>query len=150
MIKKILIIGILLLLVVAGLLTIYKQVAKVGKPTSTTSQPVFITPVGEKINISGVTINDFRKSNVAANNKADTLIVDNEKYQIVYLSQFNKFLITVLGSPFEEIRNEAEKEFLNVLGVSESDACKLTVEVNTTEFANPEFSGTAFSLSFCK
>lgn len=150
MIKKILITATLLFIVIIGLLAIYKQVLPTVNPTPIPTIPVFITPVGDKINISGITVNDFRKTPVEVNDKNDTLIVDNEKFQIVYLAQFNKFLITILSSPFEQVRKEGELEFLKVLGISQEDACKLTVEVNTTQFANPDFSGTAFPLSFCQ
>lgn len=140
--KKTLIIGTLILIIILGLFILFrdKEAAKPGKPVPTPSLTTAVTPDITKINISGVEVNP----------KGDSLIVDNEKYQIVYLSQFNKFLITVLGSPFNEIKNEAEREFLKVLGITEENACKLIVEVNTPEFANPEYSGTALRLSFCK
>lgn len=154
--KKILIIGLIILIILLfALLLIGKsqkpKTAPYPAPTMTlpTITP-FLTPSGDKIEINKIPVNNFYKTPVKENPQNDVLIVNADNYQIVYLQQFNKFLITILNSNFEQTRTIAEKDFLNKLGISESDACKLTVEESTPEDINSKIAGQIFPLSFCK
>lgn len=112
---------------------------------------ITITPIqGEKIQIKEILVNNFYKSPVAVNANGDVLIKENTNYQIVYLSPFKQFILSILGSPFDKYKSEAEGELLRVLGVDEKIVCQLDVVVNTPEFANPDLAGTNSPLSFCK
>lgn len=57
--------------------------------------------------------------------------------------------ISILQSPFEEIRQKAEKFFLEKLNLDQESACKLKVRITTPRFANPDQSSQTFPLSFC-
>jgi hypothetical protein len=59
------------------------------------------------------------------------------------------FLVTILGSPFEEYKRKAEEIFHKVLGISQADACRLNVTIGTPYFANPNESGKEYHLSYC-
>jgi len=44
---------------------------------------------------------------------------------------------------------EVEKRFIELLDISEAEACKLDVIITTPQFVNPEFAGEEYYLSFC-
>lgn len=116
--------------------------------------PVVATPTpypvsAKRITVSGVEMNDFFASPKRIDSKGDVAFEETQDYQLVYIKPFNYFIVSVLGSPFEEARSKAEIAFLNSLGVSKEDACKLDVVVNTPSFANPDFAGKDYPLSFC-
>lgn len=117
-------------------------------PTPTPVQIPQISP--KKINISGVQTNDFLSSPKEVNKNGDVLFAETPKYQLVYLQNFNQFIVSILSSPFETIKKEAEIEFLHRLGITENEACKLNVSVTTPYFANPDYSGKNWPLSFCE
>lgn len=117
------------------------------KPTPTLV--VSEVPV-RKVNVSGVLVNDFFQLAKHTNKSGDVLFVDTEKYQILYLGKYNKFLISILSSPFLEIKKEAEGDFIKTLGVNQADACRLPVETTTPFFANPDYSGAIYTLGFCQ
>lgn len=87
---------------------------------------------------------------VETNSRGGALIVNRPTYQIVYQKDFDRFLISVTGSPFEEVRQEAEQEFLSIAKTNKSVACQLNVVVGTPYFANPGLAGQEFPLSFCE
>lgn len=99
--------------------------------------------------VDGVKINNIYKTPVKETPQFDALIVNNEKYQIVYLQKFSKFLITIYDSDFDKTKAIAEKDFLDKLGIDQTAACKLTVEINTIQSVNKELAGKIFPLSFC-
>lgn len=104
---------------------------------------------GEKLNIADVSVNNFYKIKINTNPRGDTLFSQSTDYQIMYFSKEEQFLISIMGSPFEEKRALAELNFTQVLGITQEEACKLNVIINTPSFANPEESGTNYKLSFC-
>lgn len=114
-----------------------------------TAFPTFKKPVGPTIPISDVNVNNFYNLNPKINERGDVTFVDRQNFQIIYFSKENEFLISVLGSPFEEKRQEAEKEFLKQLNIVEEKACQLKVVISTPTFANPNESGQNYRLSFC-
>lgn len=122
----------------------------IKRPTFTPAPTISRSPTSwEKINISGVEVYNFYKTAKTINLQKDMLIIENDKFQIVYLPKFGKFLLSISSSPFPAVRREAEEEFLKVLKVDKKDACRLNVSVNTPYFANPDFAGKDFPLSFC-
>jgi len=110
-----------------------------------------INPNDSSITISGVQMNNFTKTSTQMNQEGDLSIANvSNSYQIVYLAHFQEFLITINGSPFEAQRQAAEAAFLQSLGISQTDACKLPVSITTPRYANPDQAGTQYPLSFCQ
>lgn len=109
--------------------------------------PVYKMP--DKITINNITVNNFYKEAVKILPNGDVVIADNGKYQMVYFKKGEYFMISVVNSPFEVVREEAEREFLDILGVDKQSVCQLPVNISTPQFANPDFAGETYSLSFC-
>ena len=70
-------------------------------------------------------------------------------FSMVYYEMDNSYSIAVLNEPIAENREAASKYFLEVLQISEADACKLKVYIGTTYDVNQELSGQNLGLSFC-
>ena len=104
----------------------------------------------EKLETEGVEMKNFYKSSEVANEGGDTIITQSTDYKILYMPNYSYFLISIIGSPFEDVRLQAETIFLNTLGITQEEACKLNVEITTPHFANPEQAGTVYRLSFCQ
>ncbi|MFH1971552.1 MAG: hypothetical protein ABIJ05_04180 [Patescibacteria group bacterium] len=157
--KKIIIFVALILIVFVFYLVLSKRNSK-NNPTINnnlplpagvlpTASPTFKKPIGPTIPISDVNVNNFYNLNPKINERGDVTFVDRQNFQILYFSKENEFLISILGSPFEESRQEAEKEFLKQLNINEEKACQLKVIISTPNFANPNESGQNYKLSFC-
>lgn len=141
-------IGIAILLL--GLL-IYLRVTTGPTPKPQPLFPApFATPLPGKITIDGVETNNFLVSPKELNENGDALFVDTGRYQIVYLKQFNQFIIDILAAPFPQVRQEAEQAFLQTLGISKEAACKLRVSIGTSYRVSPDYAGISFPLSFCE
>ena len=132
-----------------------KQPVEVIPPV--TPYPTFIfqpsvtqTPLGEKIMISDIPVNNFLKTAIKINPSGNILIKDGGTYQITVYTSTGQFLLSIQQSPFEETRNIAEKAFLDLLGVEKNQACKLDVSITTPFFANPDLADEIFPLSFCQ
>lgn len=84
-------------------------------------------------------------------NKYQKIIFEDEKrlYQISYFPPSNSYLISIMGSPFEQYRKEAEKAFINQLNLSPIELCKLNVTIATSYITNPKESEKSYRLSFC-
>lgn len=78
------------------------------------------------------------------------LYMKRQQYDITFFPQTNEYLITILGSPFDVVRKEAEKAFLEKLKITSEAACLLKVTIGTPPFANREESKKTYSLSFCQ
>ncbi len=77
------------------------------------------------------------------------LLFEADDYQISYQKAYDLFLISINASPFNDIREKAEKQFLALLDDNAEAACFFRVETTTPFFANPDLSGQQFPLSFC-
>jgi len=104
---------------------------------------------GEKMTVSGVAINNLYNKEISTNPRGDTLFSQSKDYQILYFAQEKQFLISIIGSPFDQKRALAEQNFLKILGIDKEAACQLKTVVSTPSFANPDQSGINYSLSFC-
>lgn len=153
--KKIFITVLIILIIILLFLLIGKSQLKedkieliptIPKPTVTP----FNLPTSEKIIINDVSINNFYQEDIQKNPQNDALISQNNDYQIVYLPQFQQFLITILNPDFEKTKVTAEAAFLKQLGITEDEACKLSVSISTPLFINENLSGQIFPLSFCR
>ena len=73
-----------------------------------------------------VTINNFYKFPLVIDQ--EFLILQNtDQYQINYDTETDQFYIYFSNSPSTALQNQVENDFLNLLGISQNDACKLNV-----------------------
>lgn len=148
--------SIIFLIVFFIMLIIGKQTPKRPGPLPTlipdneapTAPPTPVT-TADKIKINGIAVKNFYSEAVKTNSNGDVLIVDNPRYQISYLKQFEQFKITILGADFEAIKNEAENKFLIVTSLDKQNACRLNVEEDVLSSAGGRYAGSVFPLSFC-
>lgn len=104
----------------------------------------------EKIEMSGVLINDFNKKTIQVGKLNEVLFVNENRFNITYYPLDEAFLIVVTSIPFETNRLAAEDIFLEELGIDKGSACKLKVFITTPRIYNPNEAGTNFGLSFCE
>lgn len=109
----------------------------------------FSVPPGNKINVSGIDINNVYKFTKIINDRGDVDFLKNNDYEFTYLPEFQKFYITILSTPFENVRIRAENSFIQTLGITRSEACKLKVDTATTIAVDPQHAGKSYALSFC-
>lgn len=95
-----------------------------------------------------VTVNNFYKTALGAEDEF-IVIAKNDHYEINYDTTDSGFYLDIKQAPFGENRASAETSFLNLLGVSHIDACKLTVAEGAEPAANSGLSGGLLPLSFC-
>ena len=107
-------------------------------------------PPTDKVIISGVIVNNFFPKATKVNEYGDYYLVKKDGYNILYEFQFNQFLISILDSPFRELKKTAENDLISVLGINKQDACKLNVVISTPLFANSEEAGKNYKMSFCE
>ncbi|HVO28553.1 MAG TPA: hypothetical protein VMT81_01040 [Candidatus Paceibacterota bacterium] len=122
-------------------------------PVATGTAP-FTPPTGATLTIGtpegGVVMNNFYNTTrqVSADHTA-ILIEQTSTYNITYYAPDSSFNILIEAAPFETVRAEAEQAFLQALGISQADACKLNVKVGTTIDVDPDYAGVNLGLSFC-
>lgn len=110
------------------------------------------TVVGEKqrIEISGVKVADFIDKTSQDITPSYYTIAQSSDYHIFFMPADELFFISITSYPFDEHRGIAEQKLLEVLAITEEDACKLNVDITTPAYANPDKAGEVFKLSFCK
>lgn len=156
--KRIIFISLFIITIIIAILLFIVQSLPSNPPTQVFPTPtlfpqrivptVGVTSDGKLI-VSGVTTNNFIQDAVEKDNAGNYYLVDKPEYQILYMEEFNTFLISILSSPFQKYRFEAESELLNSLGITEEKACKINAEISTPYYANPVESGATYTLSFC-
>ncbi len=148
----------IILTILAGLALLSLMLARFSRQTpqvttfpTPTLVPIFLRniPTGERIDVSGVSVKNPYASAVQLTAQGDSLMEEASEFRLIYLKPFNKFLISIKSSPFEENRQKAERAFLERLEISENEACNLPVEISTTASINPNEAGQIFKLSFC-
>lgn len=84
-------------------------------------------------------------------NKYESIVYKDSQsnYEIHYLSQENRYIIIVYGSPFTKYRLEAEQSFLKTYKITPREACLKNVTAGTPFYANPSEAGKIYKLSFC-
>jgi hypothetical protein len=96
-----------------------------------------------------VTMNNFYVPDPAVDTSQYIVIKYTQNYLIDYDPTDSSFWIGVSGIPFSAWQNTAEQDFLTTLGISQSDACKLSVEEGVIYSPNNPDDGLSFPLSFC-
>lgn len=95
-----------------------------------------------------VVTKDFEK-NAEVSSSGVIYFVDREGYNIGYNSTSNEFIVTLLvGKNVESVRKDAENDLLTSLGISQQDACKLSVFLYVSAAVNESLSQN-HGLSFC-
>jgi len=104
-------------------------------------------------------VNDFKKNNLTVedtNNKDHFYlsggldpVKDNAAYSILYVEFDQSFNVAILQEPLGEVRKRAEQELIKLLGVSQTDLCRLRYIVSTPNWVNEIYSGKNLGFSFC-
>jgi hypothetical protein len=110
-------------------------------PTSTTV--TIGTPSG------AVTVKNFYATALGAEDQF-VVLTRHDAFEITYDTATSQFFIGVKQGPLAATRPAAEAAFLNALGVSQIDACKLAVAVGIEPSVDPAFAHQGLSLSFCR
>ena len=138
-------------------LLIFKNVAKQSKIPQLTPFPSFIVSptlsqetTREKIYVGKVVVNDFYKIAQKVMPNGDVILSDNSDFQLVYFGKSDYFQLSINDSPFEEVKSRSENELLRILNINKEDACSLKLRITTPFYANPDFAGKKYSLSFCE
>ncbi len=124
-------------------------------PSVSTSTPAPIAvPTSTTITLGpsqgSVTVKNFYQSAASITKDQQTVAVaDAPNYVIAYNVSDSSFAIALLSTPLQAARQAAESAFLNKLGISQQDACKLTVYEGVPASVSDQYVGQSFPLSFC-
>jgi len=123
-------------------------------PPVSTSTPTTIIPTSTTITLGtsqgSVAVNNFYQNAQTITQDQQAVIIRNSgDYVITYNVPDSSFSIAILSMPLEAARQAAESAFLSELGVSQQDACKLTVYEGVPIGVSDEYPGESFPLSFC-
>ena len=85
-----------------------------------------------------------------SNSQGDTLLYEESGFEISHLSSTQEYIIFINSAPFETYRKSAEIKLLNLLNITQEQACAKKVVVVSPPKINPDIEQTSFRLSFCK
>lgn len=107
-------------------------------------------PRGDRFEIAtangSVSVKNFYKMPLALDQEF-LILADNSDYQINYDTERSQFAISLKNIPLDAARTKAEADFLNMLGISSGDACRLNVGEWFPK--NSPAGGRELGLSFC-
>lgn len=83
---------------------------------------------------------------VLAGGQADA---DNERFDIVFHSDYDFIQISLEAEPLAEVRRLAEENLRVQLGVDAELMCEMDISVRTRMAVNPFYAGQELGLSFC-
>lgn len=120
--------------------------------SATTSTNNF--PTGNTLTIGtpegSVTINNFyNNAQQISVDRTSILIEQTNTYNITYYAPDSSFNILISTTPVTTVQAQAEAAFLQVLGISKNDACKLNVTIGVPESVDPNYANENIGLSFC-
>lgn len=124
-------------------------------PPIATSTPITVaaptsTTITLGTNQGGVVMNNFYNSAQYITDDKQTVVLQQDATDsIVYNVADSSFIITLGSTPLEAARQNAESYFLSSLGISQKDACKLSVYEAIPASVSDQYVGQNFSLSFC-
>ncbi|MFA5830290.1 MAG: hypothetical protein WC878_00495 [Candidatus Paceibacterota bacterium] len=97
-----------------------------------------------------ISVNDFyRDSKTIVYKDWGAMLKVNPNYKLLYFTLDQSFLVTLIGGDLRTVRIEAEKELLNILGITEKEACRLIVATTVPFDVSERASGQDYGLSFC-
>ncbi|PIR69561.1 MAG: hypothetical protein COU47_02290 [Candidatus Niyogibacteria bacterium CG10_big_fil_rev_8_21_14_0_10_46_36] len=109
-------------------------------------------PTGDKITITThkgtVTTNNFFK--IARDIGSDVYsLAETTSYYITYYRPDNSFQIAIGSRPAQASRAQAESALVNLLGITEQEACGLLINLAVPFDVDPALAGHNYNLSFC-
>jgi hypothetical protein len=121
------------------------------KPEVTTTQPEKTSGMSIQTKDGGnIFVNDFSKNpKISFDGEGDATIKTDPNYTILYYKMDQSFFIGLLGGNLPQVRKDAEKELLSILGISEEEACKIKVSTTVPVSVNEKAAGKDYGLSFC-
>jgi hypothetical protein len=96
-----------------------------------------------------VEVKNFYQSGSKPNDVGEVEIARTSDYLIVYQAQAQRFLISILKTPFFAEKEIAERDFPGLLGIPKEKACELTVIITTPYYVDPDQDGKEYMLGFC-
>lgn len=96
-----------------------------------------------------VTVHNFYSADVPVDEVQDLVFKETQDYLMVYDPENSSFWLAITGTPFDAWRTVAEQDFLQTLGITESDACRLYVTEGVIYSAGDPNDGIPFPLTFC-
>lgn len=123
-------------------------------PTASGTLPAYTPPSGTTLTLGtpkgSVTVNNFYTGakSISVDHTA-VLAQETDGYNITYYAPDSSFNILITQTPFDTVRAQAEAAFLQLLGTSKTDACKLNVKVGVPVSVDPSNAGQNLGLSFC-
>ncbi|HEX4104173.1 MAG TPA: hypothetical protein VHZ04_01695, partial [Candidatus Paceibacterota bacterium] len=113
-----------------------------------------VTPSGSTFvigtNQGQVPVNNFYENpDYVTTDNQTVVLTENATYTIVYNVSDSSFIISLLSTPLPAARTAAESAFLQQLGITESDACKLNVDEGVPISVSDQYPGEDLGLSFC-
>jgi len=96
-----------------------------------------------------VHVNNFYNFGSGVTDGGVIIIKATSTYWFTYDPLTSEFWIAISGTPFNTLQLVAEQDFLATLGVSEADACKLSVSEGVPYSPGNSLDGQSFPLSFC-
>jgi len=113
-----------------------------GQGASSTPTMTISTPRGD-VNMRDITKNPPEQV------PGNIVFKKTSEYEIVYFDEDKTFSITVESKPLRQTRQAAEQAFTATLGISNVDACKLSVSLTVPFDVDENLSGKNYGLSFC-
>ena len=107
-------------------------------------------PTSGTFTISGVTVKNFYTNSEDSNTNSDVLFFENADFAMTYVGSFEQFYISIKNPNFLSTREQAEQKFLELLGLDQTNACKLKVEESVPIKSQSAYAGGVYPLSFCK
>jgi len=96
-------------------------------------------------------INQLSEQAEILNENGDLLFNPEKKnYKVFYFPETQQFNISIVSSPFDQVRKTAEEDFFQMMGSDRDFVCSLNVVITTPRFANPNQAGGSYKLSFCE
>ena len=74
---------------------------------------------------------------------------EESAFHILFFEDGAGFLVSLLKEPLRDVRAQAEAELRSTLQLSDSELCKLNIDVAVARDVNDRFSGKNLGLSFC-
>jgi hypothetical protein len=120
--------------------------------STSVSQPTVSWPTGDTIDI-GTPLGTVTVKNVYNTilgwEDAYLIFQQTSTYELLYDTVDSSFVVSINKGPLATTRPEAEAALLSSLGISQADACKLSVIVGVDPSVDSSLAGEALPLSFC-
>ena len=143
------------LIIVLASSAIYFVLLKKENMQNPPLQTTFTEPTGsdERMTLSTVNgdieINNLYKNSVAKLYHNGVLFKQTPDFEMSFYPDDQGFIISLLNPDLQKARNEAEKAFLETLGISKEQTCLLKISLGVTADINEKAAGQNYGLSFC-